>query len=135
MPSTYSGPDEDGEELGAEEALHAREIGLAALVGRGDVVAIDGLGGDVVVRVDQDGVARDAATSASVTGLVRCVWAATGRTAAAKRATEAIAGNRSKGVPFKNWLSRIITGSADEMSFSAIKIKVELPLQHRSEAN
>ncbi len=54
------GTDVDGEELGAEEAFHAREIGLAGFVGGGDVVAVDGAGGDVVVGVDEDGVAGDA---------------------------------------------------------------------------
>ena len=37
------GVDEDGEELCAEEAFHAGEVGLAGLVGGGDVVAVDGL--------------------------------------------------------------------------------------------
>ena len=33
------------------------KIGLAGLVRRGDVVAVDGLRGDIVMRVDQDRVA------------------------------------------------------------------------------
>src|SRR5277367_4687726 len=54
------GVDEDGEELGAEEAVRAGEVGLAGFVGGGDVVAVYGLGGDVVVGVDEDGLAGDA---------------------------------------------------------------------------
>ena len=54
------GVDEDGEELGAEEAAHAGEVGLAGFIGLRDVVAVDGAGGDVVVGVDEDGVAGDA---------------------------------------------------------------------------
>jgi hypothetical protein len=54
------GTDVDGEELGSEEALHAGEVGLALLIGRCDVVAFDGEGGDVVVSVDEDGFAGDA---------------------------------------------------------------------------
>src|SRR5882757_8439935 len=41
------------------------------------------------------------ATSASVTGLVRGVWAATGSTAEVKRAAAANERNRRKGGPFK----------------------------------
>jgi len=54
------GVDEDGEELCAEEAAHAGEVGLAFAIGVGDVVAVDGFGGDVVVGVDEDGVMGDA---------------------------------------------------------------------------
>ncbi len=54
------GTDVDGEELGAEKAFHAGKVGLAGLVGSGDVVAGDGAGGDVVVGVDEDGFAGDA---------------------------------------------------------------------------
>ena len=53
------GPDVDGKELGAEKTLHARKIGLAGLVGSGDVVTGDGAGSDVVVGVDEDGFASD----------------------------------------------------------------------------
>ena len=54
------GADVDGEELRAEEALHAGEVGLAFVVRGGDVVALDGERGDVVVGVDEDGFASDA---------------------------------------------------------------------------
>ena len=46
-------------ELGPEEAFHAREISLAAFVRRSDV-AVDGIRGNVIMCVDQDGVTRDA---------------------------------------------------------------------------
>jgi hypothetical protein len=52
--------DIDREELSAEEALHPWQIGLAALIGCSDVIPIDGLRGNIVVRVDQYGVTRDA---------------------------------------------------------------------------
>src|SRR5258705_2065239 len=42
------------------------------------------------------------ATSASVTGLMRAIWAVTGRTAGAKNAAAASERNRRKGCPFKN---------------------------------
>jgi len=54
------GANVDGENLGAEKAFHAREIGLAGFVGGGDVVAGDSAGGDVVVGVDEDCFAGDA---------------------------------------------------------------------------
>jgi hypothetical protein len=50
----------DRKEFGAEEAFHAREIGLAAFVWSGDIVAGDCSGGDIVVRIDKDGFASDA---------------------------------------------------------------------------
>jgi len=53
-------PDVDGKELRAKKPLHARKIGLSALVGCGDLVAVDSLRSDVVVRVDQYRVTRNA---------------------------------------------------------------------------
>ena len=53
------GIDVDGKEFGAKEALHAGKIGLATLVGCGDIVAGDGFGGDVIVGIDEDGFASD----------------------------------------------------------------------------
>jgi len=54
------GVDEDGEELCAEEAFHAGEVGLTLAVRIGDIVTVDGFRGDVVVGVDEDGIAGDA---------------------------------------------------------------------------
>ncbi len=96
------GVDEDGEELGAEEALHAGEVGLAGFVGCGDVVAVYGLRGDVVVGVDEDGVAGDAVDlGIRVTGFVRGLNCAAPESAATvMRATKVR--SRDKGLPFEN---------------------------------
>ena len=69
------GVDVDGEELGGEEAFHAGEVGLTEFVGLGDVVAGDGLGGYVVVGVDEEGLAGDLVDLGLGDGLVRGVCA------------------------------------------------------------
>src|SRR5205085_5939067 len=53
------GVDEDREELCAEKALHAREVGLAVGVWGGDVIAVHGARWHIVVGVDEDGITGD----------------------------------------------------------------------------
>ena len=71
------GIDEDREKFGAKVTLHAREVCLSGLVGSRDIVAIHGTGGDIVVCVDEDSLARNTVDLCLVTGLAGgvSVWA------------------------------------------------------------
>ena len=51
---------ENGKKFSAEETLHTGEIRLTLFVGCGDVIARHRQRGNVVVRVDEDGIAGDA---------------------------------------------------------------------------
>ena len=59
IPLDILRPDVNRKELRAQKTLHPRKIRLPTLVWRRDVVAVDRLRSDVVMRIDQNRIPRN----------------------------------------------------------------------------